>query len=1715
MMKLSRLVVLSVAASIGAARAATYTWTGGAGDGKFSSAANWDGAPSAFTEEDTCVFNNAAALSVTLDSEAAVGTLSFAGAGAVTLGGTATLTVTKVASSSAAAHVLNCPVAFSGGYLVDFATAAVDFAGGATATFPSTASTDNAASHTLVGEIRFTEDWNSPKVAYPWIVPSGSKVFGKLVTGTASAVATANTNPSALIMRVEEGGYAEFEKFIGGETGNRARISVWGRFKVGVWQAGVAGDKGNSHIGFDGDESHNGVIEAEGVHKYSNYQVYLKNPVLYVGAQGIGAKVQDYTIHFNGCPKTIYATADFEVFGPVNTGNLVDWGIALDVDASFDTQGHTVTWTGGATGSGALVKNGEGALVMKPHGCDFTKGVTVNGGRLVIANSQGVGAAPIALASGATLEFANPDMTTVAGATTAADGATISFHLDGGRLQGRLGRLVPPANGVVKIKITGDPVAGRAYEITCGANLQAADLAKFAVEGRDDLALSISSTGDLAFTADGSSATPGRTFTYAAGSAEEAVWSTAVAAWTTEGVTGKTPFEAGGNAVFQGGIAAAAASVKVDEDIAVGDLTIDTPADVVLGGTGTLGGLGKVTKRGAGNLTLDGANFDAQEFEIAQGKVTLGMNAGAHSLGIDSGTGGGKVTILDGAQFNLNSTNTVGNNTDVRMETTQLKTFAIAGAGPDGRGAIVNDSLDGRTTHNDAWTSSFRRIELAGDATIGGTDRFDVRVRSGTAATAAGGIFGRGKTLTVKNSGYFGLIELPIDVQAVVVSDGGTWRPEAMAETNFRIPGGIMLDNGTLHGRASTYPAFVPINVGAGGGTIYADYQTTTFNGPVNVAEGAALALQGGSVLTFVGGIANNGAVTVEAGTHSVTGGNLAGDGSWKLTGGSLCWHQNVDLVSPKTPEIAGGTFFYGKETSGLGKLNQKMTVNMTGGAFAFNIGATATITQDDVEINGGKGIIRFYGKDDPSVVVRLEGIKATVDTIGTSDQMGNANYTLGPGVDLAATTFLVNQSSNGKGSTVRVEEGASLTVGDNLTIGDGAGANEYRMVVEGGRVVCQGTSPLHMAYQANAGYLDFLSGEMEVPGIWCRIGWFSPLTHDEKFTMDGGTLSITGAHATNPAIGGYTRFKPFIQFNNGRIVSLGNWTVDQMLAVSFGDRAGGHVELDVADKTVDWRTGLIGAADVTLKGSGSFKSGVGVADYMRFQGAATGAWTVENAGVNDLYGSSGFLGGLHLKENVAANIRIGGSNLVEAVFLKTGSGKFTESCTWSNAYPFACNDLTLLHAKGNVEDYSNAVLMWQGQFYADTAGTWTFAGGYDDSVRIDVDGKRVMEHATWNTVTSGTVDLSVGWHDFRIVQYQAGGGWGTVPGGWANVMNVGFAKSAVGNTDAANYARFDGDNLPLRPGPVTGAGGEVNWHVVHQKDDWNTRTDWTFESVTNNLSMLDVYNLALPETIGNSVHMFDGWVFVPAAKAGDWAVYADFDDRASLRIDGVDSGATGDNNAAAHNGSIPGVTPGWHRFEMRVCDTGGNWGPWGGTTGQAKNPAITITVNGATYNFNEKNFRFSASKPVEYAGLDGVVRLDAGSTLSNRAAKACPVWGALAGTGTLAGPFAFAGEKNSWNVTGAYNNRELACVKFADPSRETFLGLKEVKAVFDAKPVCSAYFLLGAEVPGLSAADLADVKVSVTDGVKDYSAKFSLGVSNGRLALLNRTPGGMLLYVR
>ena len=670
----------------GPAAKSVYTWTGGA-SGNISAAANWTPAPAgAFTADDELVVETAA--NITVDAATTVGKVTLNAAAATSFGGSATLTTGTISNRGEGDVTFNCPVQFTGTYYVE-KTGSVKFPGGATATYPDNAmrtTASTALARTLEGDFTFTEDWIVGNVGdYPWIVPSGSTVHGENFSGLQTS--------HHRILRVDAGGYACFTTVTNGW--DRGDIDIDGTLEATeemIVRTRPSSAADVSHFGRSGNI---GTVKAKRIAKAEHAVAQSLIPNLIVGSGGIGSVMQDYLWRFE-VDTTITAMDDFDVIAVYRSGNAYDWGIgcnnSIPVTITFNVpEGKTVTYGTGFSGTACTIrKTGAGTLVMTDtfngnsnHVKQYANGTVIEEGLVrLMANGQ-LGTGPVSIASGATLELANPAMATIANATTAADGATIVLNFDGGLLQGRMGALVPPASGVAKIKVLGDPVAGRVYELSSGAQLTAADVAKFAVEGRDDLTLSISPSGNLAFSAEGSSATQGTTFVYAAESAAEAVWSTAVAAWTTEGVTGKTPFAAGGNAVFQGAIDAAAATVTVDEDITVGNVTIDTASDIVLGGTNTLAGLGKVTKRGTGNLTLDGVNFDAQEFEIAEGKVTLGMDAGLYSLGTDSGTGGGKVTILDGAQFNLNCTNTAGDNANNRHETTQLKTLVLAGVGPD------------------------------------------------------------------------------------------------------------------------------------------------------------------------------------------------------------------------------------------------------------------------------------------------------------------------------------------------------------------------------------------------------------------------------------------------------------------------------------------------------------------------------------------------------------------------------------------------------------------------------------------------------------------------------------------------------------------------------------------------------------------------------------------------------------------------------------------------------------------------------------------------------------------------------------------------------------------------------------------------------------------------------------------------------------------------
>ena len=106
-----------------------------------------------------------------------------------------------------------------------------------------------------------------------------------------------------------------------------------------------------------------------------------------------------------------------------------------------------------------------------------------------------------------------------------------------------------------------------------------------------------------------------------------------------------------------------------------------------------------------------------------------------------------------------------------------------------------------------------------------------------------------------------------------------------------------------------------------------------------------------------------------------------------------------------------------------------------------------------------------------------------------------------------------------------------------------------------------------------------------------------------------------------------------------------------------------------------------------------------------------------------------------------------------------------------------------------------------------------------------------------------------------------------------------------------------------------------------------------------------------------------------------------------------------------------------------------------------------------------------------------------------------------------------FAGDANCWEATNAVANvATLPVVAFANATAATFDGLKSVRVTFDAKPSLSRYYLTDA-VSGLTAAQTATV--TVTDGVNDYSDKFSLSVKDGRLVLDNSASNGFIIVIQ
>ena len=286
-------------------------------------------------------------------------------------------------------------------------------------------------------------------------------MYGKAVSGTGSS----------MMLRVEEGGYAEFDTI----TYNRDWYRILGTLR----SKGVVTYSGNT-----GNTADTGVFQALGFRK-SGLSCYLRLRNYRVGAEGFYL-YRDYNVHCYDVNPTFYADDDFAFTGDYSS-NPADWSFNINnKTVTFVTEGHTVTFTANVTGNGTIKKVGEGVFVAKSQNANATAAVSVEGGTYVIANSFGMGTGAITVKSGATLKVAVAELSDVANAVTAEAGSTLEFKASGTTMMGALTNLTLPESGTVNV-LFDDSTAEGNTEYTLMDGLTEDDKAKLALPSVEGL----------------------------------------------------------------------------------------------------------------------------------------------------------------------------------------------------------------------------------------------------------------------------------------------------------------------------------------------------------------------------------------------------------------------------------------------------------------------------------------------------------------------------------------------------------------------------------------------------------------------------------------------------------------------------------------------------------------------------------------------------------------------------------------------------------------------------------------------------------------------------------------------------------------------------------------------------------------------------------------------------------------------------------------------------------------------------------------------------------------------------------------------------------------------------------------------------------------------------------------------------------------------------
>ena len=585
-----------------------------------------------------------------------------------------------------------------------------------------------------------------------------------------------------------------------------------------------------------------------------------------------------------------------------------------------------------------------------------------------------------------------------------------------------------------------------------------------------------------------------------------AVWSGTLSGNGALNKVGEGVLTLTGANTYAGGTTVSAGSLRGNTTSLQGD--IENNASVVFDQAtagayaGDMSGSGRLTKNGAGTLTLSGSNSYAGGTTVSAGALlgsttslqgTIVNNASVVFNQASAGTyagdmsGSGSLTKTGAGTLTLSGSNSYAGGTMVSAGVLQGNTASLQGAITNNASVVFDQASAGTYAGNMSGSGSLTKSG-AGVLTLSGSNSY----RGGT--TVSAGVL----------QGHSTSLQGAIVNNASVIFDQGS----------AGIYAGNMTGSGSL------------TKIGTGALILSG---TNSYGGGTTVSAGSLR----GNAASLQGAITNDASVVFDQASTDTYAGNMTGSGSFAKIGAGALILSGMNTYAGGTTVLAGS--LQGNTTSLQGAITNHASVifdQATAGTYAGNMSGSGSLTKSGAGMLTLSGSNSYAGGTIVSAGILRLGSATALPTIGALTVNGGEIDLNGNNLTVSSLAGLGGTISLGSGTLTASTAGntvlsAAITGTGGLNKSGGgtlvlSGANTYTgpTSIDGGRLAVNGsiTSDVTVGSGGNLGGSGTITGTVSSGGTLAPGNSIGTLTVSGSFTQAAGSTYQVEANSAGQA---------------------------------------------------------------------------------------------------------------------------------------------------------------------------------------------------------------------------------------------------------------------------------------------------------------------------------------------------------------------------------------------------------------------------------------------------------------------------------------------------------------------------------------------------------------------------------------------------------------------